>query len=76
MARRDSQLLQGLLDQGFVLVSGNHHWKLRSPEGHMVTACMSMGRGRALRNFQANLRRIGYELYPPKRGSAGRSGRS
>jgi hypothetical protein len=76
VSKRDSQILQGLLDQGFELVSGNTHWKLRAPDGTMVTACMSMGRGRALLNFQAYLRRMGYDLFPPKRGSKGRSGRS
>ena len=68
------QMIRNLKQQGFTIQARNSHIKMRSPEGHMVSVPNSMGKGRALKNMEAELRRIGYSLCKTKVG--GRTGRS
>ena len=65
------RIVRSLARQGFRLVSTNRHVKLQSPEGAILIVPSTMGRGRGMRNLEAVVRRLGYEIVAPKVGARG-----
>lgn len=65
---KPGKIIKALEQQGFTLVSVRNHVKLRSPEGKLLVMPTTFGEGRGLRNTRAQIRRLGYDITPPKRG--------
>lgn len=57
----DDRLVRALLRDGWVIVPGKKHLKLRSPKGNLLVVGRTQSCHRALRNALSILKRMGYD---------------
>lgn len=68
-SRGSNWIVKRLKQLGFTLVSTNKHTKMRSPEGEIIIIAGSASANNNVRHITALVRRMGYELLPPKVGN-------